>query len=368
MVTIKGWSRLHRWSSLVCTLFLLVLCLTGLPLIFSAEIDRAFNHTRHDAPRPGMSDPSLDRLIAQGRARYPGQAVISLFQPDDAGAIVLRMAPSLQAVHADPALEHLLVFDAHSGRLLREGSRAALSAQSPTAVLLTLHRSLLAGLWGELFLGAMGLLFMVAIVSGVALYGPFTRKLAFGTLRRHRGTRILWLDLHNLLGIVTVVWALLVGATGAMNTLAVPLFAVWQKHEVAASLTPYAGRDLTGQDHLASAQHAVETAMQALPGTTMLSIGFPNDREGSPWHYIVWLQGDTPLTSRLFNPVLVDARSGRLTAIVSMPWYLRLLEVARPLHFGDYGGLPLKIIWALFDLATIVVLVSGLYLWWRKQT
>jgi uncharacterized iron-regulated membrane protein len=66
--------------------------------------------------------------------------------------------------------------------------------------------------------------------------------------------------------------------------------------------------------------------------------------------------------------VLVDARSGRLTAIVSMPWYLRLLEVARPLHFGDYGGLPLKIIWALFDLATIAVLVSGLYLWGRKQT
>ena len=38
-----------------------------------------------------------------------------------------------------------------------------------------------------------------------------------------------------------------------------------------------------------------------------------------------------------------------------------------PLHFGDYGGLPLKIIWALFDLVTIVVLGSGLYLWLSRR-
>ncbi|MHC2630366.1 putative iron-regulated membrane protein [Bradyrhizobium liaoningense] len=37
--------------------------------------------------------------------------------------------------------------------------------------------------------------------------------------------------------------------------------------------------------------------------------------------------------------------------------------MSRPLHFGDYGGLPLKIIWALLDFAAIVVLASGVYLW-----
>jgi len=46
-----------------------------------------------------------------------------------------------------------------------------------------------------------------------------------------------------------------------------------------------------------------------------------------------------------------------------LPWYLRAIEVSRPLHFGNYGGLPLKIIWTLLDLITIVVLGSGLYLW-----
>ena len=39
----------------------------------------------------------------------------------------------------------------------------------------------------------------------------------------------------------------------------------------------------------------------------------------------------------------------------------------QPLHFGDYGGLPLKVIWAALDMLTIVVLGSGLYLWWIRR-
>ncbi|WP_206243828.1 PepSY-associated TM helix domain-containing protein [Novosphingobium terrae] len=360
---VRGWSLVHRWSSLICTLFLLMLCLTGLPLIFSAEIDRAFDRTAYDPPQAGRAAPSLDRLIAMGRRLHPGQEVISLYADDDAPVITLRMAPSLKAWHERPALEHLLQFDAHSGRLLREGSRSELARRSPTAVLLALHRSLFAGLPGELFLGVMGLLFVVAVVSGVVLYGPFTRKLPFGTLRRHRGARRRWLDRHNLLGIVTTCWALAVGGTGIMNELAVPLFAAWQQSEMQAVLKPYAGMPVPGQDHLVSAQGAVDTAMAALPDTHMLSIAFPDARDGSPWHDIVWLKGSTALTSRLFHPVLVDARTGRLTGIVPMPWSLRALEVSRPLHFGDYGGLPLKILWALLDGVTIIVLGSGLFLW-----
>jgi uncharacterized iron-regulated membrane protein len=42
------------------------------------------------------------------------------------------------------------------------------------------------------------------------------------------------------------------------------------------------------------------------------------------------------------------------------------LLVSQPLHFGDYGGLPMKILWALLDLITIIVLASGLYLWLKR--
>jgi uncharacterized iron-regulated membrane protein len=50
-----------------------------------------------------------------------------------------------------------------------------------------------------------------------------------------------------------------------------------------------------------------------------------------------------------------------------LPWYLQALLLSQPLHFGDYGGMPMKILWTLLDLATIVVLGSGLYLWVKKR-
>ena len=90
-------------------------------------------------------------------------------------------------------------------------------------------------------------------------------------------------------------------------------------------------------------------------------------RLGTPRHFIVWTKGSTPITSRLFTPAMLDAETGQLVTARGLPWYLRALQVSRPLHFGDYGGLPLKIIWALLDLAAIVVLASGVYLWLGKR-
>ena len=62
------------------------------------------------------------------------------------------------------------------------------------------------------------------------------------------------------------------------------------------------------------------------------------------------------MTERLLTPALVDAETGAFTAARPMPWYVQALLLSQPLHFGDYGGLPMKLLWAVLDLVTIVVL------------
>jgi uncharacterized iron-regulated membrane protein len=96
---------------------------------------------------------------------------------------------------------------------------------------------------------------------------------------------------------------------------------------------------------------------------TPLFIAYPGTAFTSRTHYAIFLHGDTPVTSRLLQPVLIDARDGSFTDTRALPWYVTTLLLSQPLHFGDYGGMPLKIVWALLDLATIVVLGSGVYLW-----
>jgi uncharacterized iron-regulated membrane protein len=65
--------------------------------------------------------------------------------------------------------------------------------------------------------------------------------------------------------------------------------------------------------------------------------------------------------------VLIDSVTAEIVDVRAPPWYLSVLLLSQPLHFGDYGGMPLKIIWALLDIVTIVVLGSGLYLWLSRR-
>jgi uncharacterized iron-regulated membrane protein len=228
-------------------------------------------------------------------------------------------------------------------------------------IMLELHVELFAGLPGELFLGLMGLLFTASLLSGVVVYGPFMRKLEFGTVRLDRSRRLKWLDLHNLLGIVTLAWAAVVGFTGVMNTVATPLFMLYQGKVLPELLAPYQGKPLP--QHFSPVQAAVDEARRALPDQEITMVSFPGNPFGSPRHYLVWAHGGSIITSQLYTPVLVDAESGQVMRAQGLPWYLRAIELSRPLHFGNYGGMTLKLIWTLLDLVTIAVLGSGLYLW-----
>lgn len=356
--TIRSWYLLHKWSSLVCTVFLLMLCVTGLPLIFRDEIEALESGVAAAALPEGTPDAPLDQVVAAARQRYPAESVPYLFWDDQrAHTVQVALTPDLK----DPQRTHRVAVDARTARVLDEPG----PDRGFLHIMLELHIELFAGLPGELFLGVMGLLFVASLVSGVVVYGPFMRKLDFGTVRLDRSKRLRWLDLHNLLGVVTLGWAAIVGVTGVMNTVSTPLFAIYQRQVLPPLLAPYKGKPMPAQ--LAPAQMALDAARKALPGREITTVTFPGNPFGSPRHYLVWTHGGTVLTSELYTPVLVDAESGQVVRAQGLPWYLRAIEVSRPLHFGDYGGLPLKIIWVLLDLVTIVVLLSGLYLWLIKR-
>jgi uncharacterized iron-regulated membrane protein len=366
--SLQRWSRIHRCASLICTAFLLMLCVTGLPLIFVDEIQRAADTSAAYPELPAdTSNVDIDTLMAIARRAYPDQVITGIFIDPQEPQVRVYMAPSHALAAEDPKRVHWLKFDARDGRLLGESRPSAQMLPSVMRTVFALHANLLVGLPGTLVLGVMGLLFLVALVSGVVLYGPFTRKLPFGTVRRARASRLRWLDLHNLLGVTTVVWALVVGFTGALNELSTPLFALWQRTEVQALLEPWQKEAPPPARALVPLQPGLDKVRAALPDMVVTGIDPPGSLYGTPHHYMLWARGSSLLTSRLLSPALVDAGTGELTAIVRMPWYLRAIEIARPLHFGDYGGLPLKILWALLDVATIIVLGSGIYLWVSRR-
>ncbi len=365
--SIKAWAVVHKWTSLVCTGFLLMLCLTGLPLIFHDEID----YLTEEQPvfgMPGVGSSgtakgllSLDDMMARALANRPGEVPLYMAFDNDQPSMTITTGPRPDAPASQMTIQS---FDRSTGKqigLESEGTGGVMHC------LLELHTDMFLGLPGMLFLGAMGAAFVVALVSGVVLYAPFMRKLDFGTVRTSRSARTKWLDYHNLLGIVGLAWMLVVGLTGVINALAVPIEKLWKADQLAQMTREYAGRAPLDPSRYGSLDKAMAAAREALPDNNPQFIAFPGGTFSSSHHYAVFFQGDTPLTERLLTPALVDAESGTFTAARQMPWYYQALSLSRPLHFGDYGGLPLKLLWAALTLFTIHVLGTGLYLWLARR-
>lgn len=363
--TIRAWYWVHKWSSLICTLFLLMLCVTGLPLIFHDEID-FLTEGRPETGAPGVGSSGeapelfpLDTMMEAALLARPGE--VPAFMAFDNDQPLMTITTALRPDSPGDEMT-LLMLDRSTGRIV-----SRLDEDGVMHFLLQLHTDMFLGLPGMLFLGAMGMLFVVAIVSGVVLYAPFMRKLPFGSLRTSRSARLKWMDYHNLLGIVALAWTVVVGLTGVINTLATPINQMWQANELTEMTQAYAGAEPLPPARYGSIDKAMAEARKALPGFNPQYIAFPGGAFSSKHHYAIYFQGDTPLTERLLTSALVDAETGEFTDARPMPWYGKALALSRPLHFGDYGGLPLKIIWAVMTLFTIVVLITGLYLWLGRR-
>jgi uncharacterized iron-regulated membrane protein len=356
--TYKGWYQVHKWTSLVCTVFILMLCITGLPLIFHHEIDHWLGYsTEVPAIDHAGPDADVDAVVADALARRPGDTVQFLVadahEPD---ALYVRMGTTVKS--AD--MSAFFTYDARTGDFLGDYPLG----QGIMNLMLRLHVDLFAGLPGTLFLGFMGVLLLASLVSGAVVYGPHAAKAGFGQVRRQRSRRLRWLDLHNVLGIVTLVWLFVVTATGVVNTLSIPIFADWQANELAEMTAGY--RDRPPPEETADLDAVLAAARGAAPDKQLSFLAFPGNEFASSHHFTAFMTGTTALTSKLLRPVLIDAKTGKAVETGSLPWTVSALLLSQPLHFGDYGGMPMKILWALLDIIAIIVLSTGLVLWFKR--
>ena len=123
--TLRFWYAIHRWTSLLCTLNLLVLCVTGLLLIFHEDIDALLGQEHHGAVAAERTvavpaqRPALQTLVDAAQAAHPGQITKSIsFADDDADAVGVRVGPV-----GEPKLRNgtTVQFDAATGATRKPG-------------------------------------------------------------------------------------------------------------------------------------------------------------------------------------------------------------------------------------------------------
>ena len=355
--TAKRWFNWHKWTSLICTIFLLYLCITGLPLIFHEEIEHLLED--HKEAVVSQHKLSLDKLAAIAESNYPREKVrYAFWDQREENKVLFDVVDRPDAPYE---ASKYLVLNEYTGEILGEPKTDGLMH-----IILKLHTDMFLGIPGKLFLGLMGLLFMISIVSGIVLYGPIMKKYDFGMVRKNKSKRLQWLDTHNLLGIAITAWMVVVGFTGVINTLSDVILGLWQQGQLAEMTAHYKDEEPLTAD-FSSVEAAKRAAENAVKDMKVSVIAYPGTPFTSKHHYAVFMRGGTELTSKLLQPVLVDAKTGRVTDTREMPWYVNTLFLSEPLHFGNYGGLMLKVVWAIFDVFSIIVLITGLYLWFARR-
>lgn len=353
---------LHRWCSLVATLPFLILCLTGTVLIFHEEIDAAMGLVP-DAAEVHPEDALLQAAVDNVLALHPGERIASLsIEPDDhPGLALLVTVPN----DAQGFVDMTVRFAELATGLPTE--HASDPSATLTGFLLELHAQWFLGVAGELIGALVALLVLVSLVSGLVVYAPYARKVAFGLLRRGRGPRLRQLDLHNWIGVVVLGWALAVSATGLLLGFGTLATGLWSQSAL-GGLREIEGAAVDARHPPVGVDDAAAAVLRAAPEDWSVgTVIFPGTEYSTPGHYTLLAVGPEGLEERLFRAGVVDAASGELVALEEMPGYMKAIMLSQPLHFGDYGGLPLKLLWTACTWLTLFITGNGAWLWWDRR-
>lgn len=208
---------------------------------------------------------------------------------------------------------------------------------------------------------------LVSLLSGLVVYAPHARRVAFGALRKGRGPRLLQLDLHNFIGAVVLGWALVVTLTGFLLGFGTLATGMWAQGELARVQAVHGGAPVDARRPPIDVDAVHRAALSAAPeGWHVTSIIWPGTDYSTGRHYTV-LVGGSGLDERLVRVVLVDAETGAIPGTAQLPWYLKAITLSEPLHFGDYGGLPLKLLWTACTWLTLFITGNGAWLWWDRR-
>ncbi len=348
----------HRWTALVTGVFVFVLSLTGAVAVFRDEIDRLLTPARVVAPpTPGAARAPLARALDAVRARHPGATLASLeIARDPTAALVVHVE--------EGRVRHEVFVDPYTARVT--GAR---TGETVANVVRQAHvRFYFFGWQGRVAVGLFGVALLVSSVTGLLIYAPFMKGLAFGTIRRHR-LQLATADWHKLVGVLTLAFNVVIAVTGAVLGLE-----NLQRYSPAAREALHPGPPAavrasrpTSLAGAVPADTALARARAALPGVTFTRVELPAVGKG---HYRLSGDHGTRWSQQDASEAVVETHTGRVLwthdARAARP-VTRAYNLSEPLHFGTFGGLPVRVLYALLGVASGALSITGYALWALKR-
>lgn len=322
--------------------------ISGAMLAFTDEIESTYESEWLTVQNP-TGIYSYDAALGAVRSTYPGWEVRLYGSPGPNEAVVfdLRKSGEIKKIFAHPTTGKILHVQNDVHRQLHRQ-------------LLTLHYTLFAGTAGKIVVFLVGILFLISVITGIYVYRKAVVKvLLFRVHLNRKSDRSFYSSLHRITGVWSLVFNILIVVTGLFISGNIVLTAISPaavKSNTAAVTAPIRSVDQIRKDIL-----------QQYPGFTVYLIrlaGYSN---------IVQLSGrfaDDPFYyGKYYSRFYVD---GETSLLQKKEWlkdqspFKKWQSISGPLHFGNYGGLPVKVIYAVLGLMPGLLSISGFIVWQKR--
>ncbi|MEM8836471.1 MAG: PepSY-associated TM helix domain-containing protein [Pseudomonadota bacterium] len=234
------------------------------------------------------------------------------------------------------------------------------------------HRNfMIEGTVGRALVGLVGVFLLISVVTGVLTHRKMIAEMF--TWRLDRSVRLKWQDTHKILGLWGLPYAAMIAFTGAFLGLLVIMLP-------ATALLVFNGdREAIG-DAL-SGPPVVETGVMSemhlfnpLRERAAEAVGrMPERLTIQRWgdesaHYVFLYKIEGHLLR--YGSYVVSGSSGdfienRLTQGPGAAW--RVVSSITPLHYATYGGIWLKVLYAVLAVGLCVVIATGSMMWLERR-
>jgi uncharacterized iron-regulated membrane protein len=343
----------HLALGLAASALIYILCVSGTVFVFHEEIERW--------EQPAMPEFSE---VRPGAAMRAAESVIA--ELDDTPHHFYVGLPTATM----PRL--WVATDTRTWLFNTDGSLVAEADHEWSHFLEKLHYYLtLPWVYGLTLVGILGVLMAALCLSGVLAHPRLFRD-AF-RLRLGASDRLREADIHNRLSVWGLPFHFVIAATGAALGLSIL---------VASTLAPVVNDGDT--DSFFAPVFGAETDGDASPAPLAdLAAALDNFKREHPearaWYFSfhdpATADQDAKLVARhprrvIFAEYYPFDAEGTLTGRIGLsdgPWGKQFFASLYPLHFGSFGGLPVKLAYGLLGLAACVVSASGFRIWLIKR-
>lgn len=348
----RGIFQAHLWGGLALGVYALLIGVTGSVLVFHEDIlDRI-------APVPRIAEasttPRFETIRAGIESHYPGWHAWSIeppVEPGEAWGSYIQQGGAGKMVFADA-----------EGRVVGE----RMSDGTWLGLVERFHSNLLLPR-GRLLNGIGGLALVVLASSGMVLWWPARGawKTAFRIVRRSSWKGWVY-DLHRVGGALSVTFVVMFGLTGGYFTWPAGYRSI-AALVLPAAPSPPSARGTTAGDRL-PIDDLVAAALRTVPDTSLVRVLVP---EAPPQPItVVVAHGASALDRRTRTSQLtMDGPTGRVLTVNDYRQRRaadHLISWMSPVHGGRFGGLSIRILWALAGLTLPALFVTGFLMWCNR--